>query len=161
MAKKAGLVTRAKAAQVLAASRVTVEREAAKGRLQPAATGPRGAHLYRRRDVERLAQARAQSKPPRTVGEARAALLEVQRELAELKLRVARGELIDAKAEAKADFERARTVRDSVLNIPDRVMADLAAETDATRVHARLTDEIRKTLAALADLFVQEDAARA
>ncbi len=62
-----------------------------------------------------------------------------------------RGLLIDAARERRSDFECARTVRDSMLNLPDRLHAELAAETDPARVHARLDEEIRKALAALAD----------
>jgi hypothetical protein len=43
-------------------------------------------------------------------------------------------------------FTKARTVRDSLLNIPDRVAALLAAETDPCTVHQILSDEIRKAL---------------
>jgi hypothetical protein len=49
-----------------------------------------------------------------------------------------------------AAFTKARTVRDSLLNIPDRVAATLAAETDADNVHQMLTVEIRKALDELA-----------
>jgi len=41
-------------------------------------------------------------------------------------------------------------VRDSLLNIPDRLAATLAAETDADNVHQTLTVEIRKALDELA-----------
>jgi len=68
-----------------------------------------------------------------------------------------RGILIDAAKERRGDFEHARTVRDSMLNIPDRLAAELAAETDARRVHARLDEEIRKALDTLADIFLFED----
>jgi hypothetical protein len=45
-----------------------------------------------------------------------------------------------------AAFTTARTVRDNLLNIPDRVAAMLAAEDDPTRVHEILSEEIRKAL---------------
>ena len=64
-----------------------------------------------------------------------------------------RGVLIDAAREKRVDRERAQTVRDSMLNIPDRVSADVAAESDARKVHARLDEEIRKALVTLADLL--------
>ena len=41
-----------------------------------------------------------------------------------------------------------------MLNIPDRIAADLAAETDAFKVHARLTKEIREVLTALATMEI-------
>ncbi|HWR52218.1 MAG TPA: hypothetical protein VN428_13995, partial [Bryobacteraceae bacterium] len=43
-------------------------------------------------------------------------------------------------------FTTSRTIRDNLLNIPDRLAAMLAAETDAAQVHQILTDEIRKVL---------------
>lgn len=54
----------------------------------------------------------------------------------------------------KADVDReafrvARTVRDSLLNIPDRTAAELAAETNQFRVHERLKNEIRRALEGL------------
>ena len=45
-----------------------------------------------------------------------------------------------------AAFSMARTIRDSLLNIPDRIAAMLAAESDPTRVHYILTEELRRTL---------------
>jgi hypothetical protein len=45
-----------------------------------------------------------------------------------------------------AAFTKARTVRDNLLNIPDRLAAMLAAEVDPTQVHQILSDEIRKAL---------------
>lgn len=49
-----------------------------------------------------------------------------------------------------AAFTKARTVRDSLLNIPDRLAATIAAEADADNVHQMLTVEIRKALDELA-----------
>jgi hypothetical protein len=45
-----------------------------------------------------------------------------------------------------AAFNRYRTFRDLILNIPDRLAAVLAAETDPRRVHELLSTEIRKAL---------------
>jgi len=49
-----------------------------------------------------------------------------------------------------AAFTRARVVCDNLLNIPDRLAATLAAETDVDKVHRLLSDEIRMALDALA-----------
>ena len=49
-----------------------------------------------------------------------------------------------------AAFTKARTVRDNLLNIPDRLAATLAAESDSDKVHQMLTEEIRKALDDLA-----------
>jgi hypothetical protein len=45
-----------------------------------------------------------------------------------------------------AAFNRYRTFRDGMLNIPNRLAAVLAAETDPRRVHELLSTEIRKVL---------------
>ncbi len=48
-------------------------------------------------------------------------------------------------------FNKFRTFRDGMLNIPDRIAAVLAAESDATRVHEILTSEIRRALLEFSD----------
>lgn len=58
------------------------------------------------------------------------------------------GTLVDVAAVEREQFEAARTVRDSILNVPDRIAAELAAETDEARVHARLETELRLALEA-------------
>jgi len=50
---------------------------------------------------------------------------------------------VDADDVKVAAFNRARVVRDALLNIPERLAAVLAAETDEQRVHGMLTAEIR------------------
>lgn len=72
---------------------------------------------------------------------------EVERaKLLELKAKVEAGKYVDADEVKVAAFNRARVVRDSLLNIPDRVAAVLAAETDPQKVHALLAAEIRGAL---------------
>ena len=50
-----------------------------------------------------------------------------------------------------AAFSRFRMFRDGMLNIPDRLAAVLAAETDPRHVHELLATEIRKALTEFAD----------
>lgn len=69
--------------------------------------------------------------------------------LAELKLEKERGRLLDAEEVRKSAFNAARMVRNLMMNIPDRVAAELAAETDVFKVGQRLKDEIRKALEGL------------
>lgn len=69
--------------------------------------------------------------------------------LLEIKARVEAGKYVDADEVKVAAFNKARVARDALMNIPERLAAVLAAETDAARVHAMLTNEIR---AALEDL---------
>ncbi len=78
---------------------------------------------------------------------------EVKLELENLK---AKGLLIDRAAEDRRDYEIAKTIRDAVLNVPDRVAAELAAISDPAALHRRLTEELRLALVALADTLDAE-----
>jgi len=67
-------------------------------------------------------------------------------ELARLEYEQKAGSLVPIEDVKKQAFKMARIVRDSLLNIPDRLAAELAAETNQFRVHTRLTEELRKAL---------------
>lgn len=69
-----------------------------------------------------------------------------QAELARLEYEEKQGTLVNAEAVKKESFRVARLVRDAMLNIPDRIAAELASDTDTFSVHKRLTDEIRTAL---------------
>lgn len=84
-----------------------------------------------------------------TIADSRARREAADAELAELKLEKEKGKLVDAEEVRAAAFKAARTVRDSMMNIPDRLAGELAAETDHFRIHKKLTDEIRKALEGL------------
>jgi hypothetical protein len=56
-----------------------------------------------------------------------------------------------------AAFNRYRTFRDGMLNIPDRLAAVLAAEADPRQVHDLLSTEIRKALTEFSDANVAND----
>jgi hypothetical protein len=72
---------------------------------------------------------------------------EVERaKLLEIKARVEAGKYIAAEDVKIAAFNRARVVRDALLNIPERLAAMLAAEADERRVHQILVTEIRAAL---------------
>lgn len=60
------------------------------------------------------------------------------------------GTLVLAAEVQKAAFSKARQVRDSLLNIPNRVSPIIAAEHDAKKVNEILTNEIRQCLETLA-----------
>ena len=66
--------------------------------------------------------------------------------LLEIKARVEAGKYVDAGEVKVAAFNKARVVRDALLNIPDRLAAMLAAESDEHRVHEILNKEIRMAL---------------
>lgn len=66
--------------------------------------------------------------------------------LAKLEFDEKSGLLVRADAVKNEAFRTARTVRDNMLNIPDRIAAELANETNQFKVHQRLTQEIRRAL---------------
>lgn len=82
----------------------------------------------------------------------RARLAETEAELASMKLKVERGELVSAAVERQKGFRIARAFRDRMMNIPDRIAATLAAEGDAGLVHHVLTREIRDACLELSKL---------
>ena len=71
--------------------------------------------------------------------------------LAKLDFEERSGRLIEVDKVKAAAFKVARTVRDGLLNMPDRVAHELAHEADPSAVHQRLSAEIRSILEALAD----------
>jgi hypothetical protein len=56
------------------------------------------------------------------------------------------GKLVDAASVKESAFSLGRRIRDSMLNIPDRIASMLAAETDETKIRELLTGEIRNAL---------------
>lgn len=69
--------------------------------------------------------------------------------LAKLEFEEKSAALVKADAVKNEAFKVARLVRDALLNIPDRVSADLAADADAFTVHRKISLEIRKALEGL------------
>jgi len=74
-----------------------------------------------------------------------------QARLAKLDYEQRSGKLVEVDKVKASAFRTARTVRDGLLNLPDRVAHELAHETDPARVHLRLSKEIRTVLEALSD----------
>lgn len=72
-------------------------------------------------------------------------------ELARLSFEQKYGKLVEAEEVQRQAFAVGRIVRESMLNLPDRLAALLAGETDARKVHQILTDELTKALEALAN----------
>ena len=85
------------------------------------------------------------------LNESRARREHYQAELAKLEVDHRRNELVAADGVKKEAFNVAKTVREALINIPDRVANLLAAETDATAIHMALTDEITQALEGLAN----------
>jgi hypothetical protein len=74
-----------------------------------------------------------------------------QARLAKLDFEQRSGKLVEVDKVKAAAFRTARAVRDGMLNLPDRVAHELAHETNPAAVHARLSNEIRTILEALAN----------
>lgn len=70
-----------------------------------------------------------------------------------LKIRndLAEGRVVDVGAAKREAFESYRIIRETLLNIPARLAAELAAETDPAKLFARLDDAIREALGEAAD----------
>jgi hypothetical protein len=72
---------------------------------------------------------------------------EVERgKLLEAKVKSEIGQLVSLEDVKKVAFARGRIIRDSMLNIPDRISFLLATENDASKIHEILTKEIREAL---------------
>lgn len=67
-------------------------------------------------------------------------------ELARLEYELKAGQLVPIEDVKKEAFRTARIVRDTILNIPDRLAAELAAEPNQFNVHKRLSEELRRAL---------------
>lgn len=68
--------------------------------------------------------------------------------LLETKVKKESGELVSLREIEQEAFETARTVRDNLLNVPNRVSAQLAGQ-DAATIHRILTEEFRAALETL------------
>lgn len=162
--KKAGVSVSA-FARSIGVSHTAVQKAIATGRLKGSVTkGARGPRIV---DVA-LAKKEWKtgvSKPTKPKGNGKGKsggglLIEAQHQVAVERARGLRmtnalkaGELVEVAKARRESFNAARTVRDNVLNIPDRVSAELAGETDARRVHALLKAELEKALESVAEIL--------
>ena len=87
---------------------------------------------------------------------ARAVREHYQARLAKLEYEEKVGSLISKDEVQVATFNQFRQYRDGMLNLPDRVAAMLAAESDAAKCYEILATEIRKALNEFADSPVSE-----
>ena len=69
-----------------------------------------------------------------------------QAELARLKFEEQEGSLVSSDKVKKTAFKIARSVRDAMINIPDRLAAELSGMTDQFLIHKRISEEIREAL---------------
>jgi phage terminase Nu1 subunit (DNA packaging protein) len=72
-------------------------------------------------------------------------------EMARLDLEEKEEKLCDAEKVKREAFSMARSVRDAMNSIPDRVANQFAAETDSVVIHQALSEELRKALERLTD----------
>jgi phage terminase Nu1 subunit (DNA packaging protein) len=80
-------------------------------------------------------------------------LAEARAEGISLSNEIRSGRVILAETARNEAFESARTIRDAVLAVPDRLAAELAGETDARRCRDRMDEELRNALAGVADVL--------
>lgn len=80
----------------------------------------------------------------------RSATLERSRKL-KLDNDLKEGLLVEVAKASREAFEAARTIRKTVMNIPSRLSAELAAESDAARVYSKLDAALREALNSVAD----------
>jgi hypothetical protein len=120
---------------------------------RPAATAvPEGAHHH----AEPRPATREPVEPPKLesgleYSKARAVKESYLARLAKIDYEERTEKLVSRDEMRVAAFNRYRTFRDGMLNIPDRLAAVLAAETDPRRTHELLSTEIRKALAEFSD----------
>lgn len=82
--------------------------------------------------------------------EAKADREDYQAKLARLSYEKKAGHLVDGTSVERRAFQNARVVRDALLNIANRIAAELASETDPVKVGNILTIEITRSLDELA-----------
>ncbi|HQT38703.1 MAG TPA: hypothetical protein PK231_04700 [Acidocella sp.] len=80
-------------------------------------------------------------------------------ELAKIELKIQTGELVDKAEVERNNFTTFRILRDNILNVPDRLAAILANETDRHKVHMALSNELKKALRQTADALHAIDSA--
>jgi len=98
---------------------------------------------------EKIKTARKAGTASLTFHEARTLAQRFKAALLKLDVDERTGKLVEAEAVKKAAFDQARMVRDTLLNIPERIGAILAAESDQGKITGILTAEIRQALEGL------------
>jgi phage terminase Nu1 subunit (DNA packaging protein) len=78
-------------------------------------------------------------------------------ELLELDLKLKKGETVPVKDVEFAAFTLAREVRDKMLNVPDRISAEVAAETDEIKVRNIIMAQIENELRAISDKKITDN----
>lgn len=140
-----------KSVEVLPNGRFLID--AAVGRIEFEDNKRRGARNSREFKERKAA---AESAEGADLMESERRLKHYQAELARVKLEEQEGKLVNAEDVKNQAFKVARAVRDAMMNIPGKVSAEIAGETDQFTIHARLEDEIRQALENLNAEIVDE-----
>lgn len=77
-------------------------------------------------------------------------------QMAKLNYEEKKGSLISANQVKEENYKMARTMREQLMSIPDRVAAKFAADRDERSIHIELTKEIRQALKKVETLLRQE-----
>lgn len=85
----------------------------------------------------------------KSLDQARAIKESYRAELARLEYEEQAGKLVSVESVREEAFKLARSVRDSLLALPDRLAGELAGETNQFKIHQRLNEEIRRALVTL------------
>jgi hypothetical protein len=115
-------------------------------------THPTGAHWHQSRQRKRLPGPVTQVDPsPGQITDPTFVTARTQREIWESKLKELRykersGELIEARAVEVASENRHRLLRQTIMQVPDRLAPQLAVESDGVKVHEILAGELRRIL---------------
>ena len=95
-----------------------------------------------------------------TYSEQRALLTQYKAELTKIELDRASGNVVNITTVRDAAFTTARRVRDSILNLPDRLAPLLAAEADTHTIRTLLDTELRQALDELHNEFIPTQEAK-
>ena len=89
--------------------------------------------------------------------EARTAEKQLRVAILELDLQLKRGEMVLTKDVEFAAFNAAREIRDRMLNIPDRIAAIVAAESNEIKVRDIIIEQIENELRSITDTYNQSE----
>ncbi len=109
-------------------------------------------------DVEASERLHAQRLAAQTASPSRQIKEFYESKMAKLEYEKASGLLVEKSAVERDAFRNGRQIRDGLLSFADRLAALLAAESDANKIHAILTKEVRQLLAQLANPTEEIDA---
>lgn len=153
-------ITQAKLAEILGVSAPRISQVKSKGRLEGTYRKKGGTVLYDQEsaiaawngEIDQLTTRVAGSEQEiPSFNESRAKSEHFRAEMARLDLEIKEEKLCEADKVKREAFSMARSVRDALNSIPDRVANQFAAETDPVVIHQALSEELRKALERLTD----------